>query len=125
MATTVDAGDVDLHVEDRGVPELVQSGRRIAVIVGSIREGRRGRGVGDWVMTQVADRDPDYVLVDLTDHPLTMRYEQKSDKTYDEPSTQAWSDLIDSFDGYVFVTPEYNRSVPAPLKNAVDLLFSE
>ncbi|MFC6152663.1 NADPH-dependent FMN reductase [Nocardioides yefusunii] len=98
---------------------------RIAVVVGSIREGRRGRGVGDWVIAQAADRDPEYVLVDLVDHPLTMRYEQKLDKTYDEPSTQAWSDLIDSFDGYVFVTPEYNRSVPAPLKNAVDLLFSE
>lgn len=99
---------------------------KIAIIICSIREGRRGLAVGQWVAEHAAGRQGvEYELVDLADHPLTMRYEQKMDKAYEEPATQAWSDLIDSFDGYVFVTPEYNRSVPAPMKNAVDLLFPE
>ncbi len=99
---------------------------RIAVFVGSTRPGRRGKVVGDWVLEKASGRDGvEYVLLDLIEHPLTTRYEQRTDKAYDEPSTQAWSDLVDSFDGYVFVTPEYNHSLPAPMKNAVDLLFSE
>lgn len=99
---------------------------KIAIIVGSTREGRRGLAVGQWVEEQARTREGvEYVLVDLAEHPLTTHYEQKLDKTYAEPSTQAWSDLVDSFDGYVFVTPEYNHSVPAPMKNAFDLLFSE
>lgn len=37
----------------------------------------------------------------------------------------AWSEKIDALDGYVFVTPEYNHSVPGPFKNAFDSLGSE
>jgi NAD(P)H-dependent FMN reductase len=33
--------------------------------------------------------------------------------------------VIASFDAYVFVTPEYNRSIPAALKNAIDFLYPE
>src|SRR2546426_7000677 len=44
---------------------------------------------------------------------------------YSKPHTKAWAAKIGSFDGYVFVTPEYNHGVPGALKNAIDFLFRE
>jgi NAD(P)H-dependent FMN reductase len=41
------------------------------------------------------------------------------------PHTQAWSELVDGYDGYVFVVPEYNHSFPGALKNAIDFLYDE
>ena len=37
----------------------------------------------------------------------------------------AWAAKIDSFDAYVFVTPEYNHSSSGALKNAIDFLYRE
>src|SRR5690606_19872835 len=73
--------------------------------------------------------DAAYELVDLVafDVPLltTAVHPMAADKTYADPNVQRWSDTIDSFDGYVFVTPEYNHGVPGGFKNAVDSLGSE
>ncbi|MEZ5114335.1 MAG: NAD(P)H-dependent oxidoreductase [Nocardioidaceae bacterium] len=44
---------------------------------------------------------------------------------YENPKTTRWSQTIEQYDGYVFVTPEYNHGVPAALKNAVDVLYPE
>ncbi|MFD5553720.1 NADPH-dependent FMN reductase [Streptomyces sp. NPDC127068] len=44
---------------------------------------------------------------------------------YRHEHTRTWSDTIAGFDGFVFVTPEYNASVPGPLKNAIDYLHAE
>lgn len=44
---------------------------------------------------------------------------------YRHDHTKAWSEAIGSFDGYVFVTAEYNHSVPGALKNAMDFLYRE
>jgi len=44
---------------------------------------------------------------------------------YAHEHTKAWSEKIDSFDAYVFVTPEYNHSTSAALKNAIDYLYRE
>jgi len=44
---------------------------------------------------------------------------------YSKPHTRAWAARIDSFDGFVFVTPEYNHSTSGALKNAIDFLFKE
>ncbi len=43
---------------------------------------------------------------------------------YSKDHTRAWSEKVASFDGFIFVTPEYNHSVPAALKNAVGFLHS-
>lgn len=45
--------------------------------------------------------------------------------SYAHDHTVAWSERIGSFDGYVFVTPEYNHSIPSVLKNALDYLYEE
>ncbi|KAF5277845.1 hypothetical protein FQR65_LT15929 [Abscondita terminalis] len=44
---------------------------------------------------------------------------------YQHKHTRRWAELIDSFDGFIFVTPEYNHAMPAALKNAIDYLFTE
>jgi NAD(P)H-dependent FMN reductase len=44
---------------------------------------------------------------------------------YTQPHTQAWAAKIASFDGFVFVTPEYNHSMSGALKNAIDFLKNE
>lgn len=103
---------------------------KIAVIIGSTRPQRRGSAVGAWVMEQArqhraAQDGVEFTLLEVADFDLTTHYEQRTDKTYEEPTTQRWSDVVDGFDGYVFVTPEYNHGLPAPFKNAVDLLMAE
>src|SRR5690348_13204717 len=44
---------------------------------------------------------------------------------YSKPHTKAWAAKIGSFDGYVFVTPEYNHGISGALKNAIDYLYRE
>lgn len=101
---------------------------RIAVIVGSVRPGRYGRTVADWVLAQAAQRtDAEFELVDLADHPLPHLDETvpASGGRYENAHTKAWSGLIGGFDGFVFVTPEYNHSTSGVLKNAIDYLYVE
>ena len=44
---------------------------------------------------------------------------------YEHEHTLAWSSLVDSFDGFIFVFPQYNWGYPAVLKNALDFLYAE
>jgi NAD(P)H-dependent FMN reductase len=102
---------------------------KIAVIVGSTRPARNGKAVADWVMSQAQDRpDARYELVDLADHPLPLLDEPVpaaiSDQ-YTNDHTKAWASVIAGYDGFVFVTPEYNHSMPGALKNAIDYLYNE
>ena len=48
-----------------------------------------------------------------------------ANKQYDDPAVTAWSKAVDACDGFVFVTPEYNHSVPGAMKNAFDSLGPE
>ena len=102
---------------------------KIGIIVGSIREGRVGRMIGEWVEQQAADRGVDYELIDLKafDVPLftSATHPMMSQKRYDDARVQAWSDAIDSCDAFVFVSAEYNHGVPGAFKNAVDSLGAE
>jgi len=56
----------------------------------------------------------------LLDEPLSPILGQ-----YSKPHTRVWAAKIDSFDAYVFVTPEYNHGISGALKNAIDFLFAE
>lgn len=104
---------------------------KIGIIVGSIREGRKGEQIGAWVNEVVAGRDGEatYELIDLKsfDVPLltSPTHPMMADKSYDDPAVQAWSDAIDACDAYVFITAEYNHAVPGAFKNAVDSLGKE
>ncbi|MFE4415233.1 NADPH-dependent FMN reductase [Streptomyces sp. NPDC056821] len=101
---------------------------KIGIILGSTRPGRNGEAVAHWVYEQAAQRtDAEFELVDLADFKLPLLDEvyPPSMGQYDQPHTQDWAQKIASFDGFVIVTPEYNRSVPGALKNAIDFLYAE
>ena len=100
---------------------------KIAVILGSTRQNRNGEAVAAWVMERAAQRqDADYELLDLRDWPLPM-FDAPISPAYappQDPAVQAWSAKVDEFDGYVFITPEYNHSFSAVLKNALDSAYT-
>lgn len=101
---------------------------RIAIIVGSTRPGRKGAGVARWVQQHAAARnDTTYDLIDLTEIGLPFLDEPLPAIAgkYEHPHTLAWADTVRSYDGFVFVTPEYNHSTSAVLKNALDYLYAE
>jgi NAD(P)H-dependent FMN reductase len=101
---------------------------RIGIILGSTRPGRRGEQVAQWVLDVAKQRDDaEYELIDLADFPLPHLDEPRSPAfgQYQNAHTIEWSAKIASFDGFVFVTPEYNHSTSGVLKNAIDYLFSE
>jgi NAD(P)H-dependent FMN reductase len=100
---------------------------KIAIIVGSTRPGRNGKAVADWVYDQASQRDDaGYELIDLLDYPLPqLEAMRPSPGQYANEHTGAWAAKVAGFDGYVFVTPEYNHSTSAALKNAIDHLYGE
>jgi NAD(P)H-dependent FMN reductase len=101
---------------------------RIAIVVGSTRPGRHARVVADWVLGQARARhDASYDVVDLADHPLPFLDEAMPPSLgqYQHDHTKAWAATIGSYDGFIFVTPEYNHSTSGVLKNAIDFLYAE
>src|SRR5258708_4645950 len=101
---------------------------KIAIVIGSTRPGRKAGDVARWVNEVAARRgDADYELVDIMDFdlPLLDEAHPPSMGQYAQPHTKAWAARIASFDGFVFVTHEYNHSTSGPLKNAIDYLFRE
>lgn len=106
---------------------------RIAVITGSTRPGRRGALVADWVVEAaakhpaVAAGEVEVETIDLADLDLPLLDEAMPPIVgqYANPHTKAWAAKVDTFDGFVFVVPEYNHSFPGALKNALDFLYAE
>ncbi|MEV0205353.1 NAD(P)H-dependent oxidoreductase [Streptomyces sp. NPDC050788] len=101
---------------------------RIALILGSTRPGRRGDQIAAWALQAArAHGGADYELIDLADHDLGNLDEPGNPnfQQYRHDHTRAWAALIDSFDGYVFLVPEYNHSYPGALKNALDYVYRE
>ena len=101
---------------------------RIAIILGSTRPGRKTEPVARWVLDHARQRgDAEYELVDIAEFDLPLLDEPvpPSQHKYSKDHTKRWSEKIASFDGYVFVTPEYNHSTSGALKNAIDFLYSE
>jgi NAD(P)H-dependent FMN reductase len=109
-------------------PSRSSSVTKIAIILGSTRPGRNGKAVADWVFDIAKQRDDaEYELIDLLDYNLPHLDEAMPPimGQYSQPHTKAWAEKIASFDGYVFVTPEYNHSTSGALKNAIDFLYAE
>jgi NAD(P)H-dependent FMN reductase len=101
---------------------------RVAVVIGSTRPARISAGIAQWVMdvAQVGS-SLTYELIDLAvvNLPFLDEPAPAAKGRYEHEHTRAWSQLMSSFDGYVFVFPQYNWGYPAPLKNALDFLYWE
>jgi NAD(P)H-dependent FMN reductase len=101
---------------------------KIGIIVGSTRPGRKAAAVAKWVFDILKSRkDAEFEIVDIEDYKLPLLDEPVPPimRQYSNRHTKTWSEKIASLDAYIFVTPEYNHSTSAALKNAIDFLFHE
>ena len=103
---------------------------KLQVVIGSTRAGRNADSVCRWLVPVVRSRDDfETEILDLRDWPLPMFQETIAtvgdfkNPTYSDPSVKRWNTKIAEADAYLIVTPEYNHSVPAVLKNAIDSVF--
>lgn len=98
---------------------------KIGIIQGSAREENNGSKVAAWINDYAQKRgDAEYELVDLRDYNLPLLGSKyRADDA--DAHIQAWSEKMASFDGYIFITPEYNHSISGAFKNATDYLKAE
>lgn len=94
---------------------------RLAVIIGSTREGRVGARIGAW-FARLARRQAELSVqvVDLADYNFPARHPRTPTPAIDQFTAE-----IGRSDAFVIVTPEYNRSYPASLKQAIDYAYDE
>lgn len=107
---------------------MTEAPLRVGVILGSTRPNRHSEQVARWVIERAASReDLESDLIDLAQVDLPMFDEPMPPimGDYANEHTRAWAATIARYDAFVFVSPEYNRSIPAVLKNAIDFLYRE
>lgn len=101
---------------------------RLAMIIGSTRLNRFADKPAEWLLDHASQRD-DLTLekLDLRDFDLPFFAELSTNlhAPSQDPKVLAWQDAIRPFDGYVFIVAEYNHSVTAALKNALDQAYKE
>jgi NAD(P)H-dependent FMN reductase len=94
---------------------------RVALVIGSVREGRLGSSVARWAATHAERRtDLEVDVVDLRD--LDLPAQLPDDPTRGQ---RTWIERVDRAEAFLFVTPEYNRGIPAALKHAIDAVREE
>jgi NAD(P)H-dependent FMN reductase len=101
---------------------------KIAVVTGTTRPGRNNIAVAHWVLENAQKRsDATFELVDIADFDLPLLDEAMPAgfQQYANEHTKKWSQTIAQYDGYIFVTPEYNHSISGSLKNALDYISVE
>ena len=101
---------------------------KIGIIIGSTRPGRVGESVAKWVHQHATQRkDAEFELVDIVEFDLPLLDEPvpPSMGKYSKDHTKRWAAKIQTFDAFIFVTPEYNHATSGALKNAIDFLYRE
>jgi NAD(P)H-dependent FMN reductase len=101
---------------------------RIGLIIGSTRPTRFADVPAQWMLKQAQARtDLEVERVDLRDHPLPFFDEMASNMWMPSQNSEAirWQQTVARFDGFIFVVPEYNHSITAVLKNALDQAYQE
>ena len=100
----------------------------LGVVVASVREGRVGYSIAEWVVAAVRAHGAfSPRLIDLREVGLPLLEEPAHPRLqkYTDERTRQWSGTVADTDAFVFVTPEYNHSVPPALVNALDHLYVE
>ena len=103
---------------------------KLAIINGSTRPGNVTANQVKWILKAAQNADGvESTVINLADFPMPFMDEPISPKYNPDrkPSAavQKWMDAVAGYDAYFWVTPEYNHSVPAVLKNAIDYLAFE
>jgi NAD(P)H-dependent FMN reductase len=101
---------------------------KVLIIIGSTRPGRVSDRLAKWIKSEADKLEPksEFVIADLVDYELPLLDEpispQYNPERQPNKKAQKWlNDLADA-DGYMLITPEYNRSTSAVLKNALDYI---
>jgi NAD(P)H-dependent FMN reductase len=99
----------------------------VMIVVGSVRPGRIGLPIAEWVRSRAEDAGHEVDFVDLKELALPFLDEPSHPikRDYQHAHTRAWSARVDAADALIFVTPEYNHSYSPALKNAIDYLYAE
>lgn len=101
---------------------------KVAIIIGSTREGRVTDRLATWVSEEVK-KHAQFEIIDLKEYPLPFFDEAISPRYNPERKptapVQKWLSKLAEFDAYVLLTPEYNRSTSGVLKNALDFVAYE
>jgi NAD(P)H-dependent FMN reductase len=118
----------ELKMDKLKMDNLKTGKLKIAIVVSTTRAARFGHKPAQWLKAIAAERgDMEVEIVDLRDYPMPFFDEVASNAWV--PSTnevaQRWQQKIAGFDGFVFVTAEYNHGLPAVLKNALDYAYPE
>lgn len=98
---------------------------KIGIVLGSVRDHRKGASVADWVLSVAGTRtDAEFQLIDVLDFDLPVFSDEQLPATrakqYSDQRVQRFSDALDACAGYVFITAEYNHGIPGGFKNAID-----
>ncbi|UIX30130.1 NADPH-dependent FMN reductase [Streptomyces sp. GQFP] len=113
---------------DPGATASEEEPIRLVVITGSVREGRFGPTVATWFTEQASAHDDVAVqVVDLREHPLPLIMPEPGHAPPPDTSRvhRTLAGRLAEADAFVVVTPEYNHTVPAALKNAIDWFREE
>jgi NAD(P)H-dependent FMN reductase len=100
---------------------------KIGVIISSTRPTRFGETPAKWILEKANERpEIEAEIVDLRDFNLPFFDEVASNAWAPSQNAEAvrWQNKISEFDGYIFVTAEYNRAITGALKNALDQAYT-
>ncbi len=98
------------------------------IIVGSVREGRKGISIANWVRAELEKTDGveiDFADLREIDLPLMTEPNHPRMRRYEQSKTIEWSKRVEAADAFVLIAPEYNFTFTAPVKNAFDHLATE
>lgn len=101
---------------------------KIAIVISTTRAARFGHKPAQWVKDIATTRDDMQLeIIDLRDFPMPFFDEVASNAWVPSKNevAQRWQKKVAEFDGYIFVTAEYNHGIPAVLKNALDYAYPE
>ena len=101
---------------------------KLTVVLASVRDGRAGEAIAQWFVTRAKEHGKfDIEIADLKELNLPIMNEPQHPrlKKYVHESSKRWSGIVGGSDAFVFVTPEYNYTMPPALVNALDTVYHE
>lgn len=112
---------------------MTSTPKTVALVICSTRRPRAGPSIASLITPYLsaATADINLTVLDLADHALPFFDEPlppseiKDPSLYTHDHTRAWSNVIRPISAFVFLTPQYNWSIPAALKNSIDFLYHE